>query len=106
VDGATGVARSGRSVASATVLKRFLALLAGGLGIRVLLRRRRRVAPLPAPADELRAKLAESRVGEPETRVPEPEAASEQAPDVDARRADVHERARQALEELGGSGED
>jgi len=87
-------------------MKRFLALLAGGLGIRVLLRRRRRIAPLPAPADELRAKLAETRVAEPETRVSEPEVPPEEAPDVEARRADVHERARQALEELGGSSED
>ena len=87
-------------------MKRFLALLAGGLGIRVLLRRRRRVAPLSAPADELRAKLAETRVAEPELRAPEPETPADEAPDVSARRADVHERARQALEELGGSSGD
>jgi hypothetical protein len=86
-------------------MKRFLALLAGGLGIRVLLRRRHRVAPLPAPADELRAKLAETRVAEPETRLAEPEAPASEPSDVAARRADVHERARRTLEELGGSGD-
>ena len=72
-------------------VKRLLAPLVGGLGIRALLRRRP-----PAPAspsathvDELRAKLAETRVEE------EPE-----TPGVDARRADVHERARQAIDDL------
>ena len=71
-------------------MKRLLALLVGGLGIRALLRRRGRPVPDSAPAEELRAKLAETKT-EPE---PPP------APDVDARRADVHERARQAIEDL------
>lgn len=76
-------------------MKRLFALLVGGLGIRALLRRRGHpVAPAGSPAAELRAKLAE-------TREPEPEAAPEQ--DVDARRADVHERARRAIDELGES---
>jgi hypothetical protein len=74
-------------------MKRLLALLAGGLGIRALLRRRRRPAPIQAPAEELRARLAESR---------EAEAAPQETPDVATRRADVHERARRALDELGG----
>ena len=76
-------------------MKRLLALLLGGLGIRALLRRRGRAAPDGSPAEELRARLAETR--EPED-APEPDPA-----DVDARRADVHERARRAIDELGES---
>jgi len=77
-------------------MRRLLAVLLGGLGIRTLLRRRRRPALAAEPADELRAKLAESRTDESG-----PEAAA--APDVDGRRADVHERARRAIDELGES---
>jgi broad specificity phosphatase PhoE len=67
-----------------------LALVAGALGLRAILRRRARPAPATSPAAELKAKLAATK--EPE---PEPEPAS-----VDERRADVHARARQAIEEL------
>jgi hypothetical protein len=73
-------------------MKRLLALLVGGLGIRALLRRRGTPEPVAAPAEELRARLAETRVE------PEPEPAAD---DVDARRADVHERARRAIDDLG-----
>lgn len=75
-------------------MKRLLALIAGGLGLRVLLRRRARPAAVPEPADELRAKLAEARAGE------EQSSPNGSAPDVDSRRADVHERARRAIDEL------
>ena len=88
--GATGVARSGGHCSISRV-KRLLALIAGGLGLRVLLRRRMRPAAVAEPADELRAKLAETRVDEPE-----PSANGS----VDSRRADVHERARRAIDEL------
>jgi hypothetical protein len=75
-------------------VKRLLAVVLGAIGLGALLKRRQ-PAPEPAagpdPADGLRAKLAETRVPEPE---PEPE------PDVADRRADVHERARQAIDEL------
>jgi hypothetical protein len=81
-------------------MKRFLALLAGGLGLRALLWRRRRATPVQAPAEELRARLAESR--EAKTAA-EPEAARDEMPDAAMRRADVHERARRALDDLGGS---
>jgi len=84
-------------------LKRLIALAAGAFGVRALLRRRgRREAPA---VDELRAKLAESRAV-PESTVDEPAAAAEPEPeaepvdDVDARRADVHERARRSIDEL------
>jgi hypothetical protein len=74
-------------------VKRLLALLLGGLGLRALLRRHR-PAPLgPSPADDLRAKLDETRV---EEAAPEPEP----EPDVGDRRADVHARARAAMDEL------
>ena len=78
-------------------MKRLLAVLAGGLGIGALLRRRRRRAepPAPPPAEVLREKLAESRAAETET-VTAPEEG-----DLDARRRDVHERARQSLDDLG-----
>jgi hypothetical protein len=76
-------------------VKRLLALLLGGLGLRALLRRHK-PAPLgPSPADDLRAKLDETRVEEP---VPAPE--PEPEPEAGDRRADVHARARAAMDEL------
>jgi hypothetical protein len=74
-------------------MKRLLALVAGGLGLRAILKRRSRPAPLsPSPAEELRAKLAVTKEPEPEP-IPEPT--------IDDRRADVHARARQAMQDLG-----
>jgi hypothetical protein len=102
-------------------MKRLFALLAGGLGLGALLRRRR---PLATPADDLRLKLAEARSATPEppaapapVEAPvaeEPAEAVEhadveavedaEAPDLEVdvaqRRADVHERARRAMDEL------
>jgi hypothetical protein len=76
-------------------MKRLLALVAGGLGLRALLKRRSRPAPSLDPAEDLRAKLAQTKVQEPE---PEP------APEtVEDRRADVHAKARQAMDDLGKS---
>ena len=73
-------------------MKRLLALLAGGLGLGALLRRRgRRPALSPSPADDLRAKLEAAKGPEP----------VEEDPDVDTRRADVHARARKAIDDLG-----
>lgn len=83
-------------------MKRLLALLAGAFGLRALLRRR----PQPAfpqgasPADELRTRLAESRTApEPTVVDPEPGEGTEE-PSVDERRAEVHNRARGAIDEL------
>jgi len=76
-------------------MKRLLALVAGGLGLRAILKRRSRPAPLgPSPAEELRAKLAVTKDAEPEI-LPGPE------PTLEDRRADVHARARQAMQDLG-----
>jgi len=78
-------------------VKRLVAVVLGAVGITAWLRRRRHVEPEPSPADDLRARLAETKA--------EPEAAPERAPeppaeDVATRRADVHDRARQAMAEL------
>jgi hypothetical protein len=89
-------------------VKRLLALLAGAFGLRALLRRRPRPAfPQGAsPADELRTRLAEARIA-PEAAVvetsrvePEPEPTSTEPASVEDRRADVHNRARGAIDEL------
>ena len=87
-------------------MKRFAAVFVGGLGLGALLRRRRRVASAPASAadtdslaEELRAKLAESRTASEEPAAEE--SADPEPSDLDSRRRDVHDRARQALDELG-----
>ena len=91
-------------------MKRLLALVAGGLGLRALLRRRSRPALSPSPAEDLRAKLAQTKVAEPAPAAtpkpepepePEPEPAAPQPETVEDRRADVHEKARQAIDDLG-----
>ena len=77
---------------------RLIALLLGGFGLGAYLRRRRRHTteePEFSPADELKAKLAETRA-----QAEEPESEPE-APDLGDRRAEVHERARRAMDELG-----
>jgi hypothetical protein len=93
-------------------MKRLLALVAGGLGLRALLRRRSRPARSPSPADDLRAKLAQTKVAEPAPAPvaeaapqpepePEPEPAPAQPETVEDRRAGVHAKARQAIDDLG-----
>jgi hypothetical protein len=81
-------------------VKRLVAVVLGALGLTAWLKRRRQPAVEPSPADDLRAKLAETKA-EPE---PEPEPEPEVVPvppeDVATRRADVHDRARQAMAEL------
>ena len=88
-------------------MKRLLALIVGGLGLGALLQRRRRTVAAPAPgADDLRAKLAATRPAPeepPAAAAPPAEVADvDDVDDVEARRADVHDRARRALDELGG----
>jgi hypothetical protein len=98
-------------------VKRLIALAVGVFGLRAYLRRRRRASE---PADELREKLAAQRatadqappatveeaaaVADPPTVTDEapPPTPAEPAGDVDARRAEVHARARQKIDELSG----
>jgi len=89
-------------------MKRLLALVAGGLGLRALLRRRSRPALSPSPAEDLRAKLAQTKSAEPAPDPqpepqpePEPEPEPAQEETVEDRRADVHAKARQAIDDLG-----
>ncbi|MDX6451451.1 MAG: hypothetical protein QOH16_1500 [Gaiellaceae bacterium] len=103
-------------------MKRLLALVAGGLGLRALLRRRSRFGSSPSPAEDLRAKLAQTKTQEttttqetepqetqpqetqPNASEPAPLAAPEQEPaqpeTVEGRRSDVHAKARQAIDDL------
>ena len=86
-------------------MKRLLAFVVGAFGVRAILRRRRSGSP---PVDVLREKLAAHRAQSPaaepdiapEPAEPEPEPEAE---GVDARRADVHARARRQIDELSGS---
>ena len=77
-------------------------LTMGGLGLGAFLRRRRR-RPLevlgPDPAGELRAKLAETKAVVEEE--PAPAGPVEPSLDPESRRRSVHERAREAIDELG-----
>jgi hypothetical protein len=87
-------------------MKRLLALVAGGLGLRALLRRRSHPALSPSPAEDLRAKLAQSKTQETQTKAqepaPDPDPEPEPEPEtVEDRRADVHAKARQAIDDLG-----
>jgi hypothetical protein len=90
-------------------MKRLLAVLAGALGLRALLRRRARADAARAEAthaEELRSKLAASRDVEADRATFEggettiDRAADPSPTDVESRRADVHARARQAMDDL------
>jgi hypothetical protein len=76
-------------------MKRLLALVAGGLGLRALLKRRSRPAGPPSPAADLREKLAQAKAQE--AAPPSPPGT------VEDRRADVHAQARRAIDDLGSS---
>jgi hypothetical protein len=86
-------------------MRRGLAWLTGGLGVAglVLYRKLRRArAPEPAvePADELRQKLDAARLRE------DPEPVPALTDDLEARRREVHERGRAAVEEMGSGSEE
>ena len=55
----------------------------------------------PDPSEELRRRLEEARRREGGAEVPSAEAV--EPPDLDARRRDVHDRARAAVDEMQGS---
>jgi hypothetical protein len=87
-------------------MKRLLALLAGGVGLGALWRRRARAGSAPSPAADLRAKLDRHRALEADRlddeagQTPVDEVQDVAAPAVEDRRADVHARARRAMDEL------
>jgi len=95
-------------------MKRLLAVLAGALGLRALLRRRARAEAARAEAtraEELRDKLAASRDLEADRTAFEggetpvdravPASPVDATPaNVESRRADVHARAKQAMDDL------
>ena len=91
-------------------MRRLFAIVLGALGVTAWLRRRHnRPAVDPSPADDLRAKLAEAKAEPVPGPEPEPEPMAQPEPaaqpdqpeaDVATRRADVHDRARQAMSEL------
>src|SRR5207237_4021593 len=78
LDAASGRRRDGRDEkrrqCSIGRMKRLLALVAGGLGLRALLRRRSRppASASPSPAEDLRAKLAHAKAQDT-TQAREPE---------------------------------
>ncbi len=98
-------------------MRRLIALLAGGLGLRALLKRRSRTSLTGSPADDLRTRIAQAQATTPVEPAPAPvveeqpvaEQPVEEQPvetqGVDERRADVHARARQAIDDLGADRE-
>jgi hypothetical protein len=98
---------------SIEAVRGILVFVASGLGLGALWRRRRHHRPgqesgyhLPYddgtdPADELRAKLAETKAAQSDD-APAGEREDEASPlDPQSRRRDVHERARASIDELG-----
>ena len=73
----------------------WLAGFVGGAAVYRALKRTSRSAVEVDPASELKAKLAEARAGD--EKAPEPD------PDVEARRRSVHDRAREAIDEMQGA---
>jgi hypothetical protein len=85
-------------------VKRLLAWVAGAAGGAAALRAlRRRPAPVPDRASELRARLAEARAaGDGREEFESGEKAVDEAPDPEARRRGVHEQGRAAIDEMRG----
>jgi len=81
--------------------------VAVAVGVWAVLRTRRRrslavaetAVPETSPADDLRARIAESRAAEAAA-PPEPAEEPEADTAVEGKRRDVHERARQSIDEL------
>ena len=86
-------------------MKRLLAALAGLLGLAWWRSRPKPAAPdhAPDPADALRARLAEARLADDREEFEAGEKPVDEVPDdVEARRRDVHERARREIDDLRG----
>jgi hypothetical protein len=85
-----------------------LLAVVGALGLMAWWRRRRQADETPPsdlgpdPAEELRARLAESRAAPTEEDVPVAPDPERSPLDPESRRRDVHERARASMDELGG----
>ena len=78
----------------------WLAGVAGGAAVYRVFRRRPVVEP-DARADELRAKLAEAReAGDDRAAFESGETTIDAAPDPEARRSEVHNRARAVIDEM------
>jgi hypothetical protein len=90
-------------------VRRLLVAVTGALGLGALWRRRQRQQAsetLPAAggtgldhAEELRAKLAETRAGDGSAGAA-PEGPEAEEPDPETRRRELHERARSSIDEL------
>ena len=76
----------------------------GAFAVLKWFRRKPKADPTPDPAEELRAKLQESRTvaEEQHETADEGETTVDAAPDPESRRRDVHEQARKRLDELRG----
>jgi hypothetical protein len=83
-------------------VKRILAALAGIAGIAWW---KSRTQPQADPAEELRTKLAAARAADDRDEFESGETPVDQAPDVDTRRREVHDRARAQIDELSHPGE-
>ena len=89
-------------------MKKRLAAFFGLVGLAWWRRRAEQPPAGPDPAEELRSKLAEAREA---ADAQQEDSAAEQAvdeadvPDVQARRSEVHDRARQAIDDLSNPGE-
>jgi len=79
-------------------VKRLVAALAALFGIAWL---RHRKPAEPDPAEELRVKLAQAREADDREEFEAGEKPVDEVPDVDARRREVHDRARQQIDEIG-----